>query len=304
MRHLPSLRAIHAFDEAARHGNFTTAAQHLGVTQGAVSRQVQELERYLGIKLFIRSGPHLKLTGAGTQFAMKSTQALDILCAAVEAAKHSTGPDYVTISMLPSVAAKWLAPKLTAFAARHPDIDLRITASRQFVDFAIDGVDAAIRYGKGNWQGLNATLLATETITPVCAPRYARNHSLEDPADLFNATLLHADINEDWLQWFNMANLATANIPNQLLKRGPRLGDDGAILQAAIDGQGVALGRSLLIADDLASGRLVAPFSISLEASFQYWLVMPETTRPGKTLDAVTGWIKGQFIGALQDQGV
>ena len=147
---LPSLRAICAHEAAARLGSFTRAARELNVSQGAVSRQVQELERGLAAELFVRAGPRLKLTETGRAFAESSGQALDILHQAVQRARGSRDKRFVTLSMLPSVATKWLAPRLGRFIAQHADIDLRGSASRNLVDFEAEGIDAAIRYGKGS----------------------------------------------------------------------------------------------------------------------------------------------------------
>jgi len=215
---LPSLRALCAFEAAARLGNFTEAADELNVTQGAISRQVQELERQLTVELFIRAGPKLKLTPTGRMFADNSARALETLRDAVRAAKSRYNASYVTLSMLPSVASKWLAPRLGRFINQHSNIDLRVAASRHLVNFEAEGIDAAIRYGKGKWRGCHAELLATETIFPVCAPAYADHHGLIKPSDLAGATLFHADIEEDWKAWFGGAGISNIKIP-----RGPRL---------------------------------------------------------------------------------
>ncbi len=287
---LPSLRAISAHEAAARLGNFTRAARELNVTQGAVSRQVQELERHLQADLFVRAGPRLRLTETGRAFAESSGQALDILRQAVRRARGGRDRRFVTLSMLPSVATKWLAPRLGRFMAQHEDIDLRVSASRNLVDFEAEGIDAAIRYGKGTWPGLRAELLGRESVFPVCAPAYAESFGMTTPADLLQATLLHADIEEDWAAWFGMAGLSSERI-----QRGPRLGDDAAIVQAAIDGQGVALGRSRLVADDLAGGRLISPFPGALPASFSYWFVWPAGQALTANLSAVFEWTRAEF---------
>lgn len=289
-KHLPSLRAISALEAAARLGSFTEAAGELNVTQGAVSRQIQELERLLGVELFVRAGPKLSLTDTGRAFAQSIGGVLEALSKAVGVAQGPKEADYVTLSMLPSVAAKWLAPRLSRFINRHPDIDLRVSASRQLVNFDAENIDAAIRYGKGNWPGLDAQLLGNETVFPVCSPAYAEHNNLTTPANLTHAILFHAEIEEDWMAWFRKAD-----IPNVKIPRGPSLGDDAAILQAAIDGQGVALGRSVLVADDLAVGRLIAPFDIKLAASYGYWLVTPAQTHPSANLIDVKEWIQDEF---------
>ena len=292
---LPSLRAVRAVEAAARLGSFTEAASEMNVTQGAVSRQIQELERQLAVQLFVRAGPKLSLTETGRIFAESAGQVLEILRDAVAAAQGHHGASFVTLTMLPSVAAKWLAPRLGSFIDAHPNIDLRVSASRHLVSFEAEEIDAAIRYGKGSWRGLHAELLAEETVFPVYAQDYADKLGLTTPADLLRATLFHADINEDWAAWFRKAGVST-----DPMARGPRLGDDAAILQAAIDGQGVALGRSALVADDLAAGRLIAPFDIELKAAYSYWWVMPEQRAASVGLMAVRDWIHAEFSTTVQ----
>lgn len=287
---LPSLRAIQAIDATARIGSFTGAAQSLNVTQGAVSRQIQALEGQLSVRLFNRKGPKVKLTETGRLFAEDSARALEILKNAVITARQDKAANHVTLSMLPSVASKWLAPRLGRFIDHFSDIDLRVTASRHLVNFELEDIDGAIRYGQGSWQGLDAILLSRETVFPVCAPGYAEDHALHSPAELANTTLLYDDIEEDWTDWFRKASVSIDKVP-----MGPRLGDGSALLQAAIEGQGVAMGRSILVADDLAAGRLIVPFDIPLEASFAYWFVTPHGVTGSPNLRRVKEWILNEF---------
>lgn len=289
-KQLPSLRALNAFVATARLGSFTSAAHELNVTQGAVSRQVQELERMLGLNLFTRCGPNLKLTAVGDEFAERSARVLGDLQNAVASVKKGLISNHVTLSMLPSVAAKWLAPRLGDFVTQHPHIDLRISASRHLVNFRAEGIDASIRYGRGQWPDQEAELLGHERIFPVCTAAYAQRLQLSIPSDLARATLFHTDIKEDWAAWFQSADLSALSIP-----RGPMLADDTTMLQAVIGGQGAALGRSILVADDIAQGRLVCPFDISLKASFSYWFVWPEEVELSADLIAVKNWFKHEF---------
>lgn len=283
----PPLRSLQVFEAAARCGSFTAAGTEIGITQSAVSRQVSDLEATLGVALFLRNGARLSVTPAGERLARQLANAFALTRSAVADARRSD--QVVTLSMLPSVAARWFAPRLGDFMKAHPDIDLRITASRHLVDFSLEGVDAAIRYSPEPSHDLAAVKLGTETITPVCSATYAEDHSLHAPADMYRATLLCGDIPEDWPTWFE-----AAKCPHPP-PTGPRLGDDGAILQAAVDGQGVALGRSLLVADDIATGRLVAPFAVSLDASHAYWFVRPKGMATTPAINAVKNWLVGQF---------
>lgn len=283
----PSLRSLQVFEAAVRCGSFTAAGEELGITQSGVSRQVSDLEATLGVALFLRKGSRLSVTPAGERLARQLAEAFAHTWSAVADARRSD--QVVTLSMLPSVAARWFAPRLNDFQAANPDIDLRITASRHLVDFTSEGVDAAIRYSPAPAGNLEAVKLGTETIAPVCSASYAQEHGLNTPDDLYRATLLCGDIPEDWATWFKAAGY------QQPPPAGPRLGDDGAILQAAVEGQGVALGRSRLVADDIATGRLTAPFAVSLDASHAYWFVQPKGMATIQAIDAVKGWLVDQF---------
>jgi LysR family transcriptional regulator, glycine cleavage system transcriptional activator len=287
---MPSLRALQVFEAAARYQNFTAAGNDLGITQSAVSRQIADLEAQLGQLLFVRSGPSLSLTGVGRTLAKCIEHALTDLRVGVAQARGIPDSPIVTLSMLPSVAAKWFAPRLEKFTQAHANIDLRISASRNLVDFEDDGFDAAIRYGKGQWPNVMATFLGAEIIRPVCTPEYAARVCLKSVNDLLNATLLYGDIVEDWRKWF-----IAAGIQNETPPKGPRLGDDTAILAAILDHQGVALGRSLLVDNDLNAGRLITPFTISLKASFSYWFVQPAAIDTSLRLTAVRQWIIDEF---------
>jgi LysR family glycine cleavage system transcriptional activator len=287
---LPPLRALRVFEAAARHESLTGAARELGVTQSAVSRQVAALEGWLGRPLFRRSGPRLRLTDAGTRLGSRLAPLLREIGAAVSEARARPATPTVTLSMLPSVAARWLAPRLGAFLAHHPGVDLRITASRHLVDFAAEGVDAAIRYGAGHWPGCDAVFLGGETVFPVLAPGLAARLDLKAPADLLRAPLIHSDLAEDWQAWFAAAGVTQADPP-----RGPYLEDDSAALQAVLDGQGVALGRSRLIGRDLAAGLMVAPFAVRLTASYAYYFVAPPETLDNPTVQLVRDWLVEEF---------
>lgn len=283
---LPSLRSLQVFAAAARHESFTEAANSLAVTPGAVSRQVQELERELGRELFVRNGPNISLTQGGRDLAAPVDQSLKMLEDAVALARIRINPKHVTVSMLPSVAAKWLAPRLGDFISKHPDIDLRVGASRHLVDFVAEDVDCGIRYGAGNWPGVVADRIGSETVFPVCTPEYANRSKLTSERDLLQATLLHSDIPENWRAWFARAGMPDVDIP-----RGPLLADDTALLQAVLDGHGVALGRSLLVQDDVDVGRLVAPFDTKLKATYGYWFVTPDRRPTSIEIEAVKAWI-------------
>lgn len=282
----PSLRSLQVFEATVRCGSFTAAASELGITQSGVSRQVADLEGILGLALFVRRGARLDVTPAGDRLAVRLTDAFARTWSAVADARRAE--EVVTLSMLPSVATRWFAPRLGGFMAENPGIDLRITASRHLVDFASEGIDAAIRYSPLPSTSLEAVKLCDERVFPVCSPEYARDKGLSAPGDLYKATLLHGDLPETWHAWFEAAG-CDAPPPE-----GPHLGDDGAILQAAEEHHGVALGRSLLVADALATGRLVAPFKVSLAASHAYWFVRPKGGPATGAMTAVRSWLLAQ----------
>lgn len=288
----PPLRSLQVFEAAARCGSFTAAGEELGITQSGVSRQVSDLEATLGVALFVRNGARLSVTPAGERLADRLADAFSRTWSAVADARRSD--QVVTLSMLPSVAARWFAPRLGSFQAANPDIDLRITASRHLVDFAAEGVDAAIRYSPSPAPDLDALKLGNENLRPVCSPEYQIANELYAPSDLCRAMLLYGDLPEDWPTWFKAAGC------DRTPRDGPRLGDDGAILQAAVEHQGVALGRSLLVADDIAAGRLVAPFAISLDASHAYWFVHPKGLAPTAAINSVKAWLVNQFMADSQ----
>ncbi len=282
-----SLRSLQVFEAAAKSGSFTAAGEALGITQSGVSRQISDLEGKLGVALFHRNGARIFVTTAGNRLATQLADGFDRIWSAVSEAQKSE--HIVTLTMLPSVAARWFAPRLARFMSDHPDIDLRITASRHLVNFPAEGIDAAIRYSRRPHPSLRAVKLGSETVQPVCTPGYAHRLALRRPEDLCRANLLHGDIPENWSAWFAAAEI------DQPAPNGPRLGDDGAILQAALNEQGVALGRSLLVADDIKAGRLVAPFSTVLPASYSYWFVRPESDAVSRTIDAVEAWLCSEF---------
>lgn len=287
---LPSIRALKAFRAAVQTGNFTSAAKVLNVTQGAISRQIQELEHLLGVTLFTRNGPKLSLTSQGRSFFKDA----DICLEALENSVRNLAPktsDSLTLGMLPSVATRWLSPRLGRFLSAYPDINLKISVFRvQDLDLTESGIDAAVRYNRNEWSGVNAELLGRETISPVCSPEFLKSNKIVEPKDLLSQTLFHSGLEETWEKWF-----AAVGLTDIELTQGALIGDAAALLQAAVEGQGVVLGRSVLVADDLSSGRLVRPFDIHLEATRSYWFVVPENTEIAGEIKILRDWISDEF---------
>ncbi len=285
-RRLPPLNALRAFEAAARHLSFTRAAGELNVTQAAISHQVKALEAGLGVTLFRRLNRRLLLTDAGQAYLPDVRDSFDRLAEATERLTARDRAGVLTVSVLPSFAARWLVPRLSAFREAYPDIDVLITPSNDIIDFARDDVDVAIRYGEGNWPGLRADRMMTEDIFPVCSPKLLEGpRPLKSPDDLRHHTLLHDDMRITWRTWFLAAGVEAIDST-----RGPAFTDSGMVIQAAVEGHGVALGRSALATTDLAAGRLVKPFDISLPANFAYYVVSPEAAAGRPKIAAFRDW--------------
>ncbi len=263
---LPPLNALRAFEAAARHLSFTRAAEELHVTQAAISHQVKSLEEQLERKLFRRLNRALLLTDDGQAYLPSVSRAFTLLKEATDdlLSKQAQGP--LTVSALPSFAARWLVPRLGRFRQIRPDIDLRIDPTAALSDFAGGDVDVSIRYGRGKYPGLRSEWLMTEDIFPVCSPSLLEGpHPLREPRDLEHQVLLHDDGHADWRTW-----LLAAGADRVDPTRGPIFTDSGMVIQASMAGQGVALARGVLAADELAAGRLVRPFALSLPTEYAY----------------------------------
>ena len=272
---LPSLNGLRAFEAAARHLSFTNAATELNVTQTAISHQIRRLEEELGVRLFVRQNRALVLTPEATEYLPGVRTAFNDLRFATDRLLRKDNENVLTVSTLASLAAKWLLPRLPAFQEAHPGIDVRITTSTALVDFKSGGVDAAIRYGRGHWPGLRADWLMADELFPVCSPALITgDRPLRCPEDLAQQTLLHtsAGYNDDWRLWLTAAGLP----PN--ISKHPGLTFDLILVtvQAAIDGLGVAMGRTSYVEADIAKGRLVVPFKIALPTDAGFYLVSPE----------------------------
>ena len=286
-RRLPSLNALKAFEAAARHGSFTRAAEELCVTQGAVSHQVKALEGEFGLMLFRRERQRLVITEAGRTYLETVRDAFDRLAAGTERLLQREGTGNLTVSTSPNFAAKWLVHRLARFAEAHPGIELRIGATMQHVDFARDDVELAIRHGDGDWPGLHVTRLCVERLFPVCSPALLRGRKgLRSPGDLARHTLLHLNDRQDWAKWFEAACIDGID-----LTRGPVVNQANLEIEAAIDGQGVALARTALVAWDLLTGRLACPFGPALTVPYAYWIVCPKTTAAQPKIAAFRDWL-------------
>ena len=287
---LPSLNGLRAFEAAARHLSFTQAASELNVTQTAISHQIRRLEEELGIRLFIRKNRALALTPKARDYLPGVRAAFNDLRLATDQLLRKEGGNVLTISTLASLAVKWLLPRLSTFQEAHPKIDVRITTSTNLVDFRSGDVDAAIRYGRGHWQGLRADWLMADELFPVCSPALLTGRRpLRTPDDLRDHVLLHtgASDSDDWRLW-----LTAAGLPTDISKQ-PGITFDLSLMtvQAAVDGIGVAMGRTSYVQDDIAKGRLVVPFNITLPADAGFYLVSPEGLSDLPKLKAFRDWL-------------
>lgn len=269
------LGALRVFEAAHRQGSFLRAAEELGVTPGAVSRQVKALETELGVRLFDRFNRAVRPTEAGDALAVGVRRGLAALEAAVEEVRHARDAPLV-VSVMHSLAARWLAPRLHNFEARHPEVQVLLSASDVAVDLARDQVDVAVRYGKGPYPGLHATPLFRTVLFPVCSPRLLETVRLAAPADLAKAVLLR-DVKTrfgepSWREWLDAAGAAGVDAST-----GPQFSNTYLALEAAVAGRGVAISAGAMAMDDLAAGRLVRPFDFTFESPYSTWaLSLPE----------------------------
>jgi LysR family transcriptional regulator, glycine cleavage system transcriptional activator len=287
LRRLPPLNALKAFEAAARHDSFTRAAEELCVTQGAVSHQVKALEAELGIKLFLRERQRLVITEAGREYLVVLRDAFDRIGVGTERLVQRQSAGVITVSTSPDFAAKWLVNRLGRFAETHPGLDLRVSATLHHVDFSREDVDLAVRHGDGNWAGLDVVRLCTEQLFAVCSPKLITGRKrITKPSDVLKFPLLRLDDSNAWAKWFEAAGLEGADHLH-----GPVLNRASMVLDAAIDGQGIALARTTLAATDLINGRLVRPFPEALRLSKAYWIVCPKATAALPKITTFRDWL-------------
>ena len=294
---LPPLASLRAFEAAARHLSFTRAAEDLSVTPGAISQQVRQLEDWLGVQLFRRMPKGVLLTDAGQLYGSELREVFARLVLASDRVRRHAASPILTISMVPSLATRWLIPRLGAFRARHPEIDLRLEVNSAPTDFTREAVDAGIRQGRGpGWPGLHADPLFPNILFPVCSPRLLEEAPpLRGPRDLARLPLLHEDPWIDaegrsqeltWTEW-----LAAVGAPEVDATRGPHFSQTQMSLRAALAGQGVALANAVLAGEDLRAGRLVRALPQEVDAGSGYWFVCPEGGLARPRLAAFRGWL-------------
>ncbi|HET9046639.1 MAG TPA: transcriptional regulator GcvA [Casimicrobiaceae bacterium] len=283
---IPATQALRALEAVARTGSLTKAAEAMHLTHGAISHQLKGLEEELGVRLIERAGRGIRLTDEGERFAGRVRAALGDLAEAVREITEHNNPRQFRVSVMPSFAARWLLPRIGRFLAENPDIDLDVRATMSLVDFRRDDVEAALRYGGGHYPGIVSEHLLDDVYYPVCSPRLGGGRRPSRPEELSRYLLLRSD-NEFWQPWFRAAGL---DWPEPT--RGPIYNDASHLMQAAVDGQGIALARSSLIGNDIGNGVLVRLFDIEVPSPFHYYLVYPPRLAQSPKLHRFRAWLQ------------
>jgi LysR family transcriptional regulator, glycine cleavage system transcriptional activator len=292
-RQSPPLAALRSFEAAARKLSFAEAAHELFVTPAAVSHQIKRLETHLGMPLFERHNRSVILTSTGTQLAATLHNLFAALNDALTQIKEPTG-SRIRVSALPSVAAKWLVPRLYRFEAAHPALKVRIETSDHLVNFAYEPFDIALRYGAGNYPGLHVERLMPGDAFPVCSPRLLGNDRppLKRATDLKRHTLLHDESSDrakgvpNWAMWLKAAGADRVDS-----RRGPVFGSIHLAIEAALAGHGVAMGIAPLVEHDLRSGRLIRPFDLKLPNAFSFWFVCQRKRASDPIIRKFRNWL-------------
>ena len=293
MASLPPLNSLRAFEAVGRHLSFSKAANELNVTPGAISQQIRGLEEFLEIKLFKRRNRSIVLTDSGQVFLPLLSDGFSRIAEAVDSVRRSQGEEPLTITAAPSFTSKWLIPRLCKFQALHPEIDVRIDASSRLVDFVREDIDVGIRFGTGEIEGLDSNYLFSFDLIPVCSPDLKHEgKAVHDLSDIRHHTLLHSQDTDfdpsfpDWAMW-----LATAGVDDVDASRGIFFSQGEMVIEAAIEGQGIALGASVMVAGALESGRLVQPFETRLPVRLSFHLITTRQKTRSSKIGAFRQWI-------------
>lgn len=282
-----SLNGLRAFEAAARLHSVSAAAAELHVTASAVSHQIRRLEERLGIQLFIRDAKQPGLTVEGEKYFRDISDAFERLNGAT-ARLLATHERAVTVTTIPVFAIKWLVPRLAAFHARHPQVEVRVGTSYRLTDLNAGDSDLAIRWGDGNWPHVRSEKLLEDSVQPVCSPKLIGRRRLSDPMDVYRHPLIHmAFARDDWALWSAAQGLR----PPPATAKHLRFNDPSSALQAAIDGLGFALGPMSIVHDDISSGRLITPLHTPIGLREAYYLVEPERGRPNSNVALFRTWL-------------
>lgn len=293
---LPPLSMLRAFEAAARHASMSRAAIELNVTHGAVSRQIVALERLLEVQLFRRRSRGVQLTDVGTRLFHGVFSGFERIRASVEDLRHDRQQRPVTITTLPTVASRWLIPRLARFQADYPSIPVNVRTGTNLDDLADPEIDFAIRYGTGTWPNTASDLLLTANAYPVCSPSFLDKFGpFETPAALLNVPLIHNVTRQWWIDWF-----LAAGVRIETLAGGIVVDEYGLAVQFALDGYGAALARDPLLNRDLASGALIRLFDVNVTPHFAYYLARDAARTPHRDAEILMNWLKNIEAGSRQ----
>jgi len=285
MAPFPSLETLRVFEVACRHGSYSEAARELHVTHSAVSQRIRQLEEQLDLTLFERQGNRMAPTSSGLRLQAGLKNAFSEMNAALASIQTRRKDTEITVSLLPVMAARWLVPRLSRFTARFPHINLHIKTGQSLANFNSHGVDIAIRFGTGDWKGLRAIKLLDEEFFPVCSPGLNGGRLPKDPASMLSQPLL-IDRNLSWHAWFKSAGL---KLDRDIA--GTSFTDTNALMEAAVMGQGIALGRLSVARSDILAGKLVRLSEHSLRVAYCHYAVYPIASESNPALVAFRDWL-------------
>jgi LysR family transcriptional regulator, glycine cleavage system transcriptional activator len=286
-RRLPPLNALPCFEAAARLLNFSKAAEELSVTPGAISRAIKHLEEQLDLLLFERGTRSVRLTAVGEPYARAVRDTLEQLAVATASATARRSESTLNVSTSDGFAGRWLVPRLYRFHRAHPHIEVRVATTGKLTNFFGDSIDIAVRYGGGNYPGLTSEFLTDEEVFPVCSPTLLKGkHALRRPEDLKHHTLIRDTYPIDWAAWLSSAGVKDVNP-----RRGLTFDSYTFAVDAAVKGEGIALGRTTLVADDLAAGRLVRPFKQALKGVASFYVVYPPDAIRQRKIQVFRDWL-------------
>lgn len=292
-RRLPNLAALRAFEAAARHGNFSRAAEEIHVTHGAISHQVRALEEELGVALFARHGKRIAITAEGERFATTLRKALGEIAAAAAVLRDEGKQTRLTVTALPSFAARWLSPRLGSFIEQYPELEVMLQSSNHLTDYVRESVDIGVRFGRGNYPGLVVEKLMEDYYYPVASPRFNGGKLPYAPRELEQMPLLRCEM-EPWTPWFVAAGLDMLEPTAGLVFQ-----DSSMLVRAAVEGHGIALARHAIAVSDVESGALVRLFDIAVKCPQSYYLVCPPEALKKPQVQAFRAWLLAE-IGKLE----
>ncbi|RDK11925.1 transcriptional regulator GcvA [Cupriavidus lacunae] len=291
---LPPLNTFRFFEVAARHRNFTRAAEELHVTHGAVSQQIKALEEAVGKQLFFRRSGEMRLTPEGAELLRYVSEAFSKLNEGIESTQGHSSPRRLTINSHPAFAARWLAPRLHSFSDLYPEMEIRVRTSLTLTNFKTGGIDLAIRFGDGEWPGLITHKLMDEALLPVCSPTFNRGKVPRNSEEIATSRLLH-DERFSWALWFKSIGKA-CYVPR---REGIAFTDANLLLQSTLAGHGIALGRMRLCEDELIRGTLLRLSADVLPISDAYYVVYPEQHASRSQVRDFMAWLALQLPGRV-----